>query len=237
MLSNDYPPVTGGVSTHIKCLSENLAKQEVAVHLLVPTPGLSSPLDTQIVNNVTIHRTGYQDSSFLPLRAFRITKRTLIAYSKLKDQGLSFDLLHQQDVRATKMAASLISKKDGVPLVWTCHSPHMWSKSKWLNHLFLDMINYQHSGIIAVSHQLQSMAQHNWGDQITALEYIPNSVDFERFHPAAKSLEKLPPRLENDDFILFCPSRQVDIKGTPYLAEAMKQIFESRTDTDIKIIF
>lgn len=236
MMTNDYDPLIGGIAAHVRHLSEALARVGHRVHVVVPTPGAPEHLVTVTGNGISVHRWGYRESRAFLTRAYRVDRAAIKAADAVRMTGETFDLVHQQDVRATKHAASRISAGQQIPLVWTYHSPHMWTGGDWWNRLFLKAVRFDPDGIITVSRELKRQAERNWGKKVGYIEYIPNGVDTELFFPRDRP-DDLHPDIGPDDFVVFCPSRLVPKKGVQFLAEAFKNIVRDEPELPIKALF
>lgn len=218
MLSNDYYPNIGGIAAHTHYLSGKISDRGHEVHVLVPTPNIPGELGSVQKQGVHIHRWGYKEYSNIALRALSITGAGLDAADVIIKKYGAFDLLHQHDVRATKYTAARLNSRLSVPLIWTNHSPKLYTLPKWEAVWLLKTMRFNPDGIISVSRELKRTVEKYWEPLLS--QYIPNGTDrsiFSPFQPGGQNKYGI----DSNSFVVLCPFRLSRGKGALYFAKAI----------------
>jgi glycosyltransferase involved in cell wall biosynthesis len=216
-VSNDFAPLSGGISTHLKNLLPAQAKVGAEPFLLVPTP-------TEKKEREIGEDHGYSDSGFRVVRSpfrkasnsinslIRITQATKEGLEWLEKEYGAADLVHQHDSRATRLGATQYARKNARPMVWTNHASGFFGKSDFSARILTHIPGIHPDGLVVVHKDLEEAFFDAWGE--IPVRYIPNGVDMELFTPAAGS------KKGNEDTVVLFPQRMIPEKGTEELAKA-----------------
>lgn len=216
-----FPPIIGGVETHLTILMPALAKEGYSVSLL--TGSVEGSKDDYEYKGVRIMRSPCMDLNWL-------SKRGLIGIEDEFERicvdfidKTKADIIHAHNMNYfSKPHANVlesISKKKGIPLVLTAHNA-------WDDSLFLELtagINWSH--IIAVSHYIK-MEIMGIGYDDRKITVVHHGVDTEFFNPENKeTITRKYSELKNKK-IVFHPARMGIAKGCDVSVKAMRLVKE-----------
>ncbi len=217
-----FPPIIGGVETHLTILLPAFACRGHKVSLL--TGSFESVPMEDTYRGVHIRRTPLMDLNWLVKRGLNglendIKKCFLRFVNEFKP-----DILHAHNMnyfsKVHALALEDIARKKGIPLLLTAHNA-------WDDELFLDLtikINWSH--IISVSHFIER--------EILGLGYshrkvttVHHGIDEKMFHPKLnpKPIFKKYPQLK-DKKIIFHPARMGLAKGCDVSIKAMNSVIK-----------
>jgi len=216
-----FPPIIGGVETHLTILMPELAKKGHSVSLL--TGSAEGCSDESVYRRAKIFRTPIMDLNWLG-------KRGLVGiedeFEKVCDDFVNKvkpDIIHAHNMNYFSKPHAIVldslSKKKGIPLILTAHNA--WDKA-----LFLDLtanINWSH--IIAVSHYIKLEIM-GIGFDDKKVTVVHHGIDTKRFYPPKKG--KIPAKYEQlkGKRIVFHPARMGLAKGCDISVKAMKYVKE-----------
>ena len=134
ILSWEYPPlIEGGLASHVRKLSENLARLGVEVHVL--TRGSEESPEDSEVRGVRIHRvrepTRPTDLGEFVAWVERMNADMLAAGVELGDR-YDFDVVHGHDWLVA-MACDHLANRFGAPLVTTIHATEYGRHQGWVD--------------------------------------------------------------------------------------------------------
>lgn len=234
IFSNDYVPFIGGIATHVYYLSQALSEKGNNVHLIVPTPDIPKKLISEKKNGVVINRWGYNNHNNALVRAYRISLAAKRAAEQIIRAEKNFDIVHQQDVRATKWAANWIARRFKMSLVWTYHSHDKFRNGKWFDLFFLKSIGFKADGIIAVTPPLFQVIKKRRNGHCK-IAHIPNGVYQQTLDNDYNFKKKY--SINDSDFVVLSPNRMDENKGIIYLARAIRKIYSDNNNFSIKFLF
>lgn len=215
-----FPPVIGGVETHLSIMLPEMAKRGHNVSLL--TASVPNGKVRHNYKGVKVHRTPLMDLNWLFKRGLRGLDREIANLfagfiNKSKPDVIHCHNLHYFSPIHTKTIEEL-SKKKGVPLILTAHNV-------WDDILYLDLtlkINWSH--IIAVSHFIKRELI-GVGCDDRKITVIHHGIDSKMFRPGIKTdeIRRRHPELK-DKRIVFHPARIGLGKGCDVGLKALKII-------------
>jgi glycosyltransferase involved in cell wall biosynthesis len=220
LLTGDYPPVIGGVSSHVNYLANELVKVGAQVTVLAGgrEPGLPS---NEIVDGVRIHRV---DSDFRGLPCVEF-EGALKAALELTREILP-DVVHAHQYAAA-MIGLCIRDVFNIPLVVTVHTT---PKVKWNDMLPKTESPYSVFKHLTKSHvdvfiapskaYLQQFLDLLQAKSSTKVRYIPHGIPIEKFSPS--HVPALKSRiLDDDDIVILSPARLDTRKDLQVVVRAM----------------
>ncbi|GIU71708.1 MAG: N-acetylglucosaminyl-phosphatidylinositol biosynthetic protein Spt14 [Candidatus Nitrosocaldaceae archaeon] len=169
-----YYPYIGGVETHVKMISEILAKHGYVVKVFTTDP--SNKLEKEdVINDVYIRRF----RSFAPKEAYYIP--TLEFYNAIKNH--STDIVHAHTIQAFPLLYAALAKNDRWRFVITphYHGPATLVRSI-LFALYTPLIKHaikKADKIISVSNYEQRVLISKFGVETNKIVYIPNGLNLE----------------------------------------------------------
>jgi len=222
-----FPPIIGGVETHLTIILPEMVKMGHEVHLLTA----SIEKKTKIVDRykgVSIYRTPIMDLNWLSKRGLNgLLGEIEEIFTKFLDR-VRPDIIHCHNMhyfsKPHARTIERLAKKHGVPIILTAHNV-------WDDNLFLDLIrNIRWNHIIAVSHFIKKeligvgCAHRN----ITVIHHGINQHDYnpEIQH---RHIFKKYPRLKGKK-IVFHPARMGLAKGCDVTIKALRIIKERFPD-------
>lgn len=221
-----FPPIVGGVETHLTILLPELVRMGHNVSLLTcPAPGVSGESSFK---GVKIFRVPIMDLNWLFKRGLNgIEDEVNKAFNEFIDKSKP-DVIHTHNMHYFSIAhariLARIAKSKGIPLFLTAHNV-------WGNSLFLSMmreIKWAH--IIAVSHFIRHELI-GIGLKHKNITTIHHGVDQDFYRPGVKtaSVYKKYPQLKNRS-IVFHPARMGLAKGCDVSVKALRIIAKEIPD-------
>lgn len=221
-----FPPVIGGVETHLTMLLPELVKKGHTVGLLTGT--VKGEKKRSSYKGVEVYRDQLFDLNWLAKRGLDgLDKKISKAYNDFFDK-IEPDIIHVHNMHyfseSHTRILEKISKKRGVPLVLTAHNV-------WDDILFLKLtkeIRWNH--IIAVSHYIKKEL-YGAGIDEGKITVIHHGIDTKIFHPQIKGagILKKHPKLKNKR-IVFHPARMGIAKGCDVSIKAIRRVKERFPD-------
>jgi glycosyltransferase involved in cell wall biosynthesis len=221
-----FPPIIGGVETHLTILLPEFIKRGHKVGLLT---GSAEKEKTQFTyKGVEVYRTPLLDLNWLIKRGLEaleeeITKTYKGFFDKIKPDIMHVHNMHYFSEVHTKILMDTTSQK-GIPLILTAHNV-------WDDILFLKLtreINWTH--IIAVSHYIKRELMGTGYDD-KKITVVHHGIDTNVFNPdvVPKNILKKYPELESRK-IIFHPARMGMAKGCDVSIKAMNLVRERFPD-------
>ena len=229
-VSNDFEPLSGGISTHLKNLIPALAKEDVEPVLLVPQATEQEKREIFVDERYTSFQVVR-----IPFRRSKNPVNTLIRLTQATREGLDWietkfgkpDIIHQHDSRATRLGATQHARKREIPIIWTNHSSGFFRKSDFTARMLAHLPGIHPDGLVVVHRMMVKRFENEWSD--CPVKYIPNGVNPDHFQPGKK--EKNPKTK-----VLF-PQRMIPGKGAEELAEAAAILLSEDPDASIQFRF
>ncbi len=217
-----FPPVIGGVETHLTLLLPTLAEMGHTVSLLTGSTEGAKPEEE--FKGIKITRAPIMDLNWLCKRGLHgIETEINNVFNKFMDKNKP-DLLHAHNMhyfsKAHVRALENISQKKGIPLFLTAHNA-------WDDALFFELttkIKWTH--IIAVSHFIEKeLTGVGWSHR--KITTVHHGIDEKAFHPGIKpkKILKKYPQLK-DRRVVFHPARMGWAKGCDVSIKALRLIKE-----------
>jgi glycogen synthase len=227
-ISNDFLPLSGGISTHLQNLLKQQSSMGMNVRLIVPDETIIQYSEEQH-DGYQVQRVPYKGTKNQLLKLKRITdcvqKRLTEAHQEER-----IDIIHQHDHRATRTASSIFSKKKKIPLIWTNHYIRFFNPGEFIERIFPIAAGKSPDGIICV-HKTNAQGNKSLGLKSITTEYIPNGVDCDLFKP-----HESPKSLAAGISVLF-PQRMDLIKGPDVLASAILKLKKKCFDKSWRFYF
>jgi len=223
-----FPPIIGGVETHLTMLMPELAKEGHNVFLL--TGSVENLRNEYEYKRTKIIRTPLLDLNWLSRRGLvGIEDQFSIVLSSFIDIA-SPDIIHAHNMnyfsRTHACVLESLAKKKGIPLILTAHNA-------WDDAMFLELtanINWGH--IIAVSHYIK-MEIMGIGYDDRKITVVHHGIDTETFKPSIKrNMPKKFDRLKGRK-IIFHPARMGLAKGCDVSVKAMRIVKEVVPDATL----
>ena len=221
-----FPPVIGGVETHLTILLPTLYEMGHTVSLL--TGSVEGVKGQHTYKGVHISRVPIMDLNWLARRGLQgIEEEVRKVFTKFIDEQRP-DVLHVHNMHYfSKTHAKVLeelAQKRGVPLFVTAHNV-------WDDDLFLELttkIKWTH--IIAVSHFIERELM-GVGCSHRLIRTIHHGIDEDMFHPKVNPTRifKKYPQLK-DKKIFFHPARMGLAKGCDVSIKALRCIKEKVPD-------
>jgi len=218
-----FPPVIGGVETHLTILLPTFNEMGHNVSLLTGSVEGSKAEDNY--RGVNITRVPIMDLNWLAKRGLQnIEKEVKDVYTSFIDKS-NPDVLHAHNMHYfspthTKILEEMSIKK-GIPLFLTAHNV-------WDDDLFFDLTtNIKWTHIIAVSHFIEKELIGVGCDHRKTIT-IHHGIDEEMFHPSVdpEPIYQKYPQLKGKK-IFFHPARMGLAKGCDVSIKALKHIREA----------
>jgi glycosyltransferase involved in cell wall biosynthesis len=206
MLSSNYPPTVGGISTHVEELSRHLGKEHEVEVICFGTeePGSWSNVETKFFSTELSDRR---------LRPFKLLLNGFKLWNQLRKEEI--DVLHLHDTKSAYyiFVARLLGLK--TPVVFTNHTSGFMKVYRDAS--FYDKFKLWIWGSVADIGIAPSKDRAEAFDKVTSSQchYIPNGVDTEKFKPSQSN---------NKENIILTVSHLRRIKGLDTLIEALAEI-------------
>lgn len=221
-----FPPIIGGVETHLTILMPTLVGMGNKVSLLTGSiDGVKSRYDYK---GVSIFRHPVIDLNWLSRRGTNgLTEEIGTVFKKFINETKP-DIIHTHNMHYfSKIHANTlqnIAKKKGIPLLLTAHNV-------WDDNLFLDLTkNIKWTHIIAVSHFIKREII-GTGYSHNRITVIHHGIDEDLYHPgvSTKRIYKKYPILKNKK-IVFHPARMGLAKGCDVTIKAFRLVLKRFPD-------
>lgn len=221
-----FPPIIGGVETHLTIILPEMAKLGHKVSLLTGTAEKAKV--RYKYKGVNIYRSPIMDLNWLCKRGLiGIEEEVQSVFSTFLKESKP-DVIHVHNMhyfsRGHAEKIQRLAKQRSVPLILTAHNV-------WDDLLFLELtheINWSH--IIAVSHFIKKEIM-GIGIDDRKITVIHHGIDERKFHPkkdTSRVLKKYP-RLHNKK-VIFHPARIGLAKGCDTSIKAMNLVKEKYPD-------
>jgi len=204
-----YPPIIGGVETHLSTIMPTMVKMGHEVSLL--TGSVEGHKVRYMDRDVSIFRTPIMDLNWLYKRGLVGLDREVREVFKNFLDETKPDIVHTHNMHYfSKIHAKAIEetcKAKGIPLILTAHNV-------WDEVLYLDLIrNIKWNHIIAVSHYIRKEII-GAGCDDSLVTTVHHGVDTNRFKPGIdkRSIYKTYPKMRNRP-VIFHPARMGIAKG------------------------
>ncbi len=221
-----FPPIIGGVETHLTILLPEFIKRGQNVGLL--TGAVEEGKAEEMFNGIAVYRSPLFDLNWLAKRGLDALEEELSeTYNNFFDK-VKPDIIHVHNMHYfSKVHAKTleeISSKKGVPLILSAHNV-------WDDMLFLKLtkdINWTH--IIAVSHYIKKELMGTGYDE-QKITVVHHGINTDIFNPNIKPVNILNkfPELK-DRKIIFHPARMGLAKGCDVSIKAINLVKERFPD-------
>jgi len=217
-----FPPIIGGVETHLTILLPEMVRAGHKVHLLTGTAEGAKVVDKY--KGVSIYRAPIMDLNWLSKRGLNgllgeIEEVFCNFLKRTKPDVIHCHNMHYFSKPHTRAIARL-SREFGVPLVLTAHNV-------WDDNLFLDLTrNIKWDHIIAVSHFIKRELI-GIGVSHKKITVVHHGIDEDAYNPKIKydSIYKKYPQLKGKK-VMFHPARMGLAKGCDVSIKALRRILE-----------
>lgn len=225
MLHWGFPPIIGGVETHLSLLCPELVRLGNQVSLL--TGSVEGVKNEYVYEGVEINRTPLLDLNWLSSRGLEDLERDVEETIKKFLERVRPDVIHVHNFhyfsKLHALAVERWAKEKGIPLILTAHNT-------WDDGLFLELtldIKWDH--IIAVSDYIKKQLIGTGIDE-NKITTIHHGIDTNRFSPSSSDFVfKKFPRLQGRR-IIFHPARMGIAKGCDDSVKALRVIRERFPD-------
>ena len=221
-----FPPIVGGVETHLTIILPQMVKLGHNVSLL--TGSVEGVKGRYKYEGVDIYRTPLMDLNWLSQRGLKgLEDEVQEAFGKFINKTKP-DVIHTHNMHyfseVHTKTLELLAKQKGIPLLVTAHNT-------WDDLLFMDLthkIDWTH--IIAVSHFIKKEII-GIGVDHKKVTVIHHGIDQKKFRPgiSAKNILKRFPHLEGKK-IIFHPARIGLAKGCDTSIKAMNIVKQKYPD-------
>jgi glycosyltransferase involved in cell wall biosynthesis len=221
MLHWGFPPIIGGVETHLVFLLPQLVKMGHKVSLLTGSAeGQPNELDFK---GAKVYRSQFYDLNWLFKSNFQeVDNNVWEVTTKFLDKAKP-DVIHAHNMhyfsRYHVRILEYYALKKNIPLVLTAHN-------SWTDKLFLDLTcKIAWNKIIAISHYIKRELQ-AIGFPEKHIEVIHHGIDENIFSPKkpSASLFKLHPKLKGKKRVVFNPARMGLAKGCDITIQAFRLV-------------
>lgn len=223
MLHWAFPPVVGGVETHLLLLGPELVKRKLQVDLLVGSH--DGRREEFVCEGMRVRRTPLLDLNSMTLEEMKLRlpeiKREIEAFLEWSQP----DLIHAHNMHYfspvhTKILCDF-KEKLGVPLLLTAHN--VWNDSLWS-----EMLQFatKWDGIIAVSRYIKKeLVASGYPEEKIAV--VHHGIDLKRFRPGDQMV-KLKAREHFPELkgrkVIFHPARMSFAKGSHLAVKALHEV-------------
>ncbi len=226
-----FPPIIGGVETHLTIILPEMVKMGHQVDLLAGSAEGAKVLDKY--KGVTVHRVPIMDLNWLHKRGLNgIEEEIEKVFTRFMNK-VKPDIIHAHNMhyfsKPHVTALEKIARKNSIPLFLTAHNV-------WDDNLFLDLTrNVKWDHIVAVSHFIKRELI-GIGVPHRKITVIHHGIDEYAYNPKVnhKSIYKDYPRLKGKK-VIFHPARMGLAKGCDVTIKALK-IIKSRVPDVILVL-
>ncbi|MBO8128069.1 MAG: glycosyltransferase family 4 protein [Peptococcaceae bacterium] len=225
MLHWAFPPIIGGVETHLVMLGPGLIQRGCEVYLL--TGSLKKP-ESYVWRGMQITRSPFMDLNSLSPELIAYHSSNIQRELKTFIQKVSPDLIHAHNMHyfspVHAEALADISRKMAVPLILTAHN--VWEDALWEQ-----MLEYRNvwDGIISVSHFIaREMIRSGYpAERVTVIHH---GIDLDKFSSADEhKCPGLYAQLQGRR-VIFHPARMSLAKGSDVVVKALARIKPKHPD-------
>jgi glycogen synthase len=234
ILSWEYPPlIEGGLARHVRKLAENLARQDVEVHVL--TRGHEESPEDEEVDGVHVHRVREperpRDLGEFVAWVEHMNSDMLAAGVELGDR-LDFDVVHGHDWLVA-VAGDHLARRFRCPLVVTIHATEYGRHQGWVDkhpqshiHGVERWIVNRADRVVTCSSYMREHVSDIYGIDEAAVSVIPNGIDPSELVPV-DDLDTLRSRFAApDELLVLLVGRLVYEKGFQLALEALPGLIE-----------
>jgi glycogen synthase len=234
ILSWEYPPlIEGGLARHVRKLAENLARQDVEVHVL--TRGHEESPEDEEVDGVHVHRVREperpRDLGEFVAWVEHMNSDMLAAGVELGDR-LDFDVVHGHDWLVA-VAGDHLARRFRCPLVVTIHATEYGRHQGWVDkhpqshiHGVERWIVNRADRVVTCSSYMREHVSDIYGIDESAVSVIPNGIDPSELVPV-DDLDTLRSRFAaQDELLVLLVGRLVYEKGFQLALEALPGLIE-----------
>lgn len=230
MLHWGFPPIIGGVETHLIMLGPALVTRGCTVNLL--TGSVDGRRETLVWGGMTVARTPLMD-----LNELGSLPRIRELAGDIRDELTSFirqsrpDLIHAHNMHYFSpvhvRALARVCARENIPVVLTAHN--VWNDELWNEMLRLKGV---WDAVIAVSHFIKKeLVQSGYAEH--RVEAIHHGIELERFAPVGPTEREhilaRYPRLRGRR-VMFHPARMSLAKGSDLVVKAFARVREKLLD-------
>jgi glycogen(starch) synthase len=234
ILSWEYPPlIEGGLARHVRKLAENLARQDVEVHVL--TRGHEESPEDEEVDGVHVHRVREperpRDLGEFVTWVEHMNADMLAAGVELGDR-LDFDVVHGHDWLVA-VAGDHLARRFRCPLVVTIHATEYGRHQGWVDkhpqsyiHGVERWMANRADRLITCSSYMREHTADIYGLDESRITVIPNGIDPSELVPV-DDLDTLRARFAGaDERLVLLVGRLVYEKGFQLALEALPALIE-----------
>jgi len=224
-----FPPIIGGVETHLMLLGPELVNRGWHVDLL--TAAVDGQPEVFRWGGMRIVRSPLMDLNTLTLERMRTLADQIYKVQRGFIETAAPDVIHAHNMHYFSPVhlegLIRIAKRKRIPLVLTAHNV-------WEDNLWQEMLAYKDAwdGIIAVSHFIKRELV-RWGYAGERVKVIHHGIDTLKFSPGterdrAAALRRYP-KLANRR-VFFHPARMSLAKGSDYVVKALGKMVRELPD-------
>jgi glycogen(starch) synthase len=238
-ISWEYPPVIeGGLSRHVRKLSEQLVARGVEVHVLTRGGGHLPAQEER--HGVIVHRLVEPPFPIDPsafVRWVGSMNADMRARAGELCETYDFDLVHSHDWLVAS-GAERTARRFGLPWVTTVHATEFGRHQGWVQTYPQSRIHAAERGmvrradhVITVSHFMQGHVASVFGVDASQVTVIPNGIDPGDLAPVADDLPALRERFAApDERLVLLVGRLVYEKGFHIALDALAPVIRARRD-------
>jgi glycogen(starch) synthase len=242
MLSWEYPPkVVGGIARHVADLSKALVRSGTEVHVI--TCGIQGAPEREKINGVQVYRLNQSNPAapdFLTW-VMQLNLNMVEEANRLRQTGLSFDLIHAHDWLAA-YAGKNLKHSWQIPMTATIHATEYGRNNGLHNQLqryISDVewwLGYEAWRVICCSQYMRGELQRVFQIPDDKLRVIANGVYPEEFNRTDLDPVKIRNRYcAWDEKMLFYVGRVVREKGLGVLLEALPRVLAANSKVKLVI--
>ncbi len=221
-----FPPIIGGVETHLVMLLPEFVKMGHNVSLLTGT--CKEARAQEDYKGVKVTRAPIMDLNWLNERGLigieEEVRKTIASFlNKHKPDVVHAHNLHYFSKAHAKILEDEVKKKRKIPLILTAHN-------SWDDMLFLELtrkIRWDH--IIAVSFYIKKELM-GIGCDSNKITTIHHGIDIDRFHPRGKKEYNGKLGILKNKKVIFHPARMGLAKGCDISVKAMRLVVKKYPD-------
>lgn len=223
MLHWAFPPIIGGVESHLMLLGPALVKKGWRVHLL--TGAVDGQEEAFRWGGMHIVRDPLMDLNTLTLERMEALADEIAAMMREFIENAAPDIIHAHNMHyfsPVHLEALIdIARRRGVPLILTAHNV-------WEDNLWQQTLAYRNAwdGVIAVSDFIKRELV-RWGYPADRITVIHHGIDTSKFSPGterdrAAALRRYP--MLAGRRVFFHPARMSLAKGSDYAVRALAKV-------------